>query len=99
MQNTPTVSSGLLSATTQVYTGATFLTGVQVITDGTNAATVKVYDGTSAVDKLVAQFQVVGTDLNGGRSFQHLYMSKGIYVAISGTGAQAIIDYVDKAVL
>lgn len=92
-----TKSSGVFSASQQIVTGMGYLMGMQVITDGTNPGTLKIYDGTSSADKQVAEFSVVGTSLVGGRIFQLLACPNGIYAALSGTGAKAIVDYIDKA--
>lgn len=90
------VSTGLLSSDTVVFRGKCTLTGVQIVTDGTNNAMVVIYDAMEAEGKAVAKITVVGADYYGGRTFQNLRMSNGIYVDITGTGAQVIIDYVDS---
>jgi hypothetical protein len=88
------VSSGKLSASALVTSGTTYLAAVHVITDGTNAATVTVYDNTSAAGTIVYQVTVDGANYYGGRVWTSpVKLSTGVYCAISGTGAGAFVEY------
>jgi hypothetical protein len=65
-----------------------------VNTDGTNAATVTIYDNTSAAGNILAKFVVPGTSLYGGRNWIRPVGAKiGLYAQISGTGASCIVEY------
>ena len=91
----PSVGSGEITSSAQVYTGKCFLSSVLVITDGTNAATVIVYDNTSAAGKKLGEWVVAGATQYGGRNWTFpVRATNGIYCSISGTGASAIVEYV-----
>lgn len=94
----PATSSGLITSATQVSLLSCRLQSLQVNTDGTNPATVIVYDSensTTSGKTILAKAIVPG--LQGGE-FRHfnddgIYASRGLYVTISGTGAEAIVAY------
>jgi hypothetical protein len=91
----PSVGSGELTSSAQVKTGKCFLSAVLVITDGTNAATVILYDNTSAAGKKLWEGVVAGATQYGGRNWTFpVRVETGIYCSISGTGASAIVEYV-----
>ena len=79
--------------------GEVLLTSVTVITDGTNPATVALYDkpsatGIAAGNKLWEGI-IAGADGNGGKNWTYpVRCSAGIYCTISGTGASAIVEYI-----
>lgn len=88
------ISTGVLVASTLVFTGINYIDSIQVFTDGTNAATVSVYDNTSAAGKIAAQVLVPGATLHNSVTFRiGVRMDTGIFIAISGTGASAIVTY------
>jgi hypothetical protein len=82
-----------------IHTGACLLVSVLVITDGTNAATVFLYDkpsvtGIDPANKL-AEFTVAGAAGYGGRNWVFpIACSSGIYVDVTGTGASYIVEYI-----
>ena len=79
-----------------VKTGSCVLWAVLVITDGTNAATVTIYDNTAASGDVLAKFVVAGATQYGGRNWVCPVGAKnGLYAAISGTGATCIVEYDD----
>jgi len=88
-------SSGEKSENTAIKTSSGFLGGVLVLTDGTNDATVKLYDNASAASGVVLWEAVVpATD----RAFPNMFpfpitFNNGLYLSISGTGAKAIVYY------
>lgn len=91
------ISTGEKTSSALIRTGACALCSVLVITDGTNAATVIVYDNTAASGKVVAEFVVAGATGYGGRNWIFpVAMDNGIYLAISGTGASAVVEYLDR---
>lgn len=89
-------NSGQLSSSQLVYTGYAGLTSVLVTTDGTNNATVTVYDNTSGTGTIAAgPFVVLGPTYFGGGTWENpVPCGTGIYVTISGTNAKAILNYI-----
>lgn len=89
------VSTGVLTAGgTLVFNGVSYLNSIQVFTDGTNAATVTVYDNTSAAGKIVAQAVVPGANLYV--SFPAKFAIRcdvALFVQVTGTGASGIVTY------
>lgn len=87
-------STGTLTDSGIAVQGKGALTGVLIITDGTNAATVTVYDGSASGKVLAGPFVVVGSSRFGGGTWEvPVRYDTGLYVAISGTGAKAILYY------
>jgi hypothetical protein len=87
-------SSYLLTSSTLVYTGSCALWRVKIITDGTNAATVIIYDNTSAEGNVLDQTTVPGASYYGGGNWiRPVGAAIGLYAAISGTGAKCIVEY------
>lgn len=92
----PSTSSGLKSSSAVISALPGRLTGLQVQTDGTNAATVTIYDSASAASGLVlAKFSVLGASLAGDAHLPEggIVANQGIYASISGTGATCIVTY------
>lgn len=83
-----------MSASGQAVTGACWITGLQVVTNGSNDATITVYDGTSTSGKMIGTYYVPGA-LYGDRAVWTFprRADGGIYVTVSGTGASAVIEY------
>ena len=88
-------STGVLSADTLIMTGRAILAGAQIITDGTNDATLIIYDNTAGSGTEVFKQTVTGSDdaipytlPDGG-----VRCSTGLYADISGTGAEFVIYY------
>ena len=91
----PAISTGEKTSSETVKTGNGYLTSVLVITDGTNAATVIAYDNTSAAGKKLGEWTVAGATGYGGRNWTFpVAFATALHIAISGTGASAIIEYV-----
>lgn len=90
-------SSGLLTSSTVVKAAQGFLCSVEVLTDGTNAATVTVYDSAAATTSgktVLAKTIVAGAALHDGRDCTYPVVAReGLYVVISGTGAAAIVSF------
>jgi len=88
-------STGQLTASALVNTGKGILTSVLVITDGSNPATVTIYDNTAGSGKMLAKFYVPGATGYGGRNWTvPVQYENGIYCTVSGTGASAIVEYI-----
>ena len=96
MSNSTALSSGLLAAgTTTVIARKSMLSGLTVISDGTNAATATVYDNASAASgtilaKAVANATMPTAHVDGT---SRVRADNGITVVVSGTGSGAIVYY------
>lgn len=85
-------SSDLLTADTLIWTGRGLLTGVSVLADGTNAATVVIYDGLTATGKVLAKVIVDATTTESHIDFSRPVVAEiGIFADIAGTGAEYIV--------
>ena len=89
----------ITSSAAIVANGNVLLTSVLVITDGTNAATVILYDKPSATgiaaENKLWEGTVPGASQYGGRNWTFpVKCQSGIYCAITGTGASAIVEYI-----
>ncbi len=94
MSGTSSISSGLQTADAQIYTGRGTLQALTVITDGSNDATVTLYDNTAASGTVLAKLVVDGTANTGFQSWNfHCRCLNGIYADVSGTGASYIVHY------
>jgi len=94
--NFTATSSDLKSADAAIVSRNCRLLGIQLLTDGTNAATLILYDNNSAASgKVVAKLSVAGAGLFLSPSLPNpgVECSNGIYADVSGTGAAYIIHY------
>lgn len=92
----PSTSSGLLSADVAVSDTSGRLHALTVLTDGTNAATVVLYDNASAASGTVlAKVIVAGADRMAVFSPHDagVVVNQGIFLDITGTGAEAIVHF------
>lgn len=88
------ISTGVLNADTLIFTGRNRINAITVITDGTNAATVDLYDNTSAANKIAVKAKCAGADLINHFIFENpVIMENGIYADVTGTGATFIVFY------
>jgi hypothetical protein len=88
------ISSGLLTTGgTVVYTGRRFFGGASILTDGTNAATVTVYDSTTTSGLVVCKISCAGPDRNTIMPIADpgVRMKTGLTVLVEGTNAQAVV--------
>ena len=88
------VSSGIISASQPVFSGSCKLHAAHFFTDGTVNASLVIYDGPnpSMLDtRKIYNIPVGGKE--AGQDNIDLAMQKGLYVAITGTGAYCIIEY------
>jgi len=89
-------SSGLLITDGVVIASNSQLRGVVVLTDGTNDATVIIYDSkTEASGNELFKITVSGAENIGGIVNLKVKAENGIFISISGTGAEAIVYFVD----
>lgn len=89
-------SSDLLVASGAIASGRNYVKGVKILTDGTNAATVTIYDNaTAASGKVLYKGTVSGASLAGPLDdFTHMVQAEnGLYVQLAGTGANAIVYF------
>ena len=84
---TPTcLSSGLLTEDTQLTEGRNLLHGAKALEDGE----VRIFDGEDNTGKLLL---VVGTDPTIVFSERPIRVTEGIFVEITGAGAEAIVYF------
>ena len=88
-------SSGLKSADAVITTGVNRINAITLLTDGTNAASVIVYDNTSAASGLVlAKVTAAGAQNTMHVIFENpVYAEKGLYADVTGTGAEYILYF------
>lgn len=95
MSSSTAKSSGLKSSSAVIAARPAVVKSVQAIADGTNAATITVYDNASAAS---------GTELcqiivDAGLTYEFFANDDGVeafnglYLSLSGTGAKAIVHY------
>lgn len=94
----PAKSSGSLTSDTAVATRTCVLHSVQLIGDGTNQATVTVYDNASAASGTVLAKIIIDAGLTYDKftSCYGIEAFNGLFVDVAGTGAEAIIHYTLK---
>lgn len=92
----PSQSSGRKTSDTQISTDTCYLTGVIVECDGTNAATVEIYDGTSSSGTLVFRHIYLGANTKTDPVFINvpIICNGGMFLDLTGTGAAATVLYV-----
>ncbi len=101
MQFESSKSSGHLAATKLIYSGPCFLTGVQVYSNGTNAATVTVYDASTAETIGKVMFKAIATGGATSNSFETMAWTfpveceNGIYVVLAGTTPGFVVEYIE----
>ncbi len=87
--------SGQLSVDTIISSSPCKLTSIQVLTNGTNAATVTLYDDNNAATdrEVISVIKVAaGSDYDGRYWIPARQTSYGLYADVTGTGASYIID-------
>ncbi len=78
-------------------TGAGVFAGVVINTNGSNDATIIIYDNTSAAGTKLHEQVVLAGDITGGFTpYPSIGYSTGLYLSIAGTGASAIVFYVGR---
>lgn len=87
------ISSGLLDADTQIYTGRGTLNGVLLTGDGTNDASVIIYDNTSAAGTELFKASVPSSNISQYFDLGKVRCENGIYADVSGTNAEFIVYY------
>lgn len=96
MGSPTSVSTGVLAVGTTVITnGHDFVNSLELVSDGTNAATMTVYDNTAGSGKILSILTVGATSVpavffNYSRA---LRCELGLTVVIAGTGAQGFVNH------
>ena len=91
-----TESSGILTSDGVVLDNPGILVAIVVLTDGSNNATVTIYDNASAASgKVLGKVIVLGADQMGGELKINALARNGLFLDISGTNAEALIRYID----
>jgi len=89
------ISSGEMTSSDIILTGPGAITGIKVVTDGNNDATLIVYDNTAASGTVIDETTVVAANNYGGRNVIFpIKVNNGIYAAISGANASYFIEYI-----
>jgi hypothetical protein len=97
MEMKSSITSGIKTASAIICTESALFYGVEIITDGTNAATIIVYNSQDATGPVLFKGTVPGSSNFGGSTYETpVRAGAGIYVAISGTGASCVV-YFDYA--
>ena len=87
------VSSGEQSGNTLIFTGPCAMTGLQLVTDGTNDGKVVIQDGITASGTVKCEMSVVGANHYGGRNWvAPIKFSTGIYVTGTGSNATYFVE-------
>jgi hypothetical protein len=91
----PATTSGLKSADAAILSMPGRLMGLTVLTDGTNDATVVLYDNTAASGTELAKLIVKGADLSKELVIaeEGVVCNRGIYADVTGTGAAYIVHF------
>lgn len=91
-----TESSGLKGSDAVILDNPGVLVAIIVITNESDNATAIVYDNASAASgKVLGKVVVKGADLMGGELKINALARNGLYLDISGAGAEALIRYID----
>lgn len=92
----PANTSGLKSADAVIMAMPGRLMGCLVLADGTNAATITLYDNASAASGTVLAKYVVDATLTSEAPTlpsEGIICNNGIYADVTGTGAEFIVYY------
>ncbi len=92
------VSSGVKSASAAISSVPALLVGFSVTTNGTDNATLTLYDNaSSASGTVIGQATVLGSQMNYNLAYNiPVKASNGIYLSLSGTGATALVFCVPR---
>lgn len=96
MSQGPSTSSGLKTADVAILAGPGRLRGLHVGADGTNAATVILYDNASAASGTVLAKIIVDATLTAADAViptEGIICHNGIYADVTGTGAEFIVYF------
>lgn len=90
------ISSGLESSSSIISSEPSWLAGVEIITNGTDPATVTVYDNTEDSGVILFKGTVAGASNFDSINFQNpVRADDGLYLDLSGTGATSIVYFIN----
>ena len=94
------IPSGRQTSSALVSSGQNIVSAIAIFTDGTNDATLTVYDNTAASGTIVwGPHTVKGEDLAGGPPITIPFIvDNGLYCKIEGTGAYYHVFYVEASI-
>lgn len=88
------ISTGVKNADFLIATGRNRVNAITVLTDGTNAATVELYDNTTNTGTIRAVGKCLGASLINHIIFENpVLFENGIYADVTGTGATYIVFF------
>lgn len=88
------ISTGVLSVDTLIFTGKQRVNAVSVFSDGTNLATLDLYDNTSAAGTIRVKNICLGANRINHIVFENpVIFDTGLYADVTGTGATFIVFY------
>jgi len=91
---TSSLNTGVQTSSSLTVTGRNRINAVSLFGNGTNTATLDIYDNTSAAGKIAIRVQVRTSDYQNHVIFtQPVLMENGIYNNLTGTGATYIVYY------
>lgn len=89
--------SGEQTADGIVHTGPVYITSILIITNGTDDATVILYDNTAASGTVRWEQTVAGANNYGGKDWSYpKFFAIGIYADVEGTGASYIVEKIPR---
>lgn len=92
--STTSISSGLQTADATIASGRNRINAITLITDGTNAATLLVYDNTAASGTVIAKVTAAAIQNTVHVVFEKpVKAENGLYADVTGTGAGYIVFY------
>jgi hypothetical protein len=85
------------TASALIYTGKCLIGGIIINSDGTNNATLTIYDNTEGTGNVLCTLVCKGDELNMGVMFNNAprIMSNGIYATLSVAGGGTAKYYID----
>lgn len=87
-------SSGLQTSSGIVANGRNRINAITLVTDGTNAASILIYDNTAASGTVVAKATASGAQNTVHVVFPNpVIVDNGLYAAVTGTGAAYIVYF------
>lgn len=91
----PALTSGLKTADAAILNQSGHLHSLMVIADGTNAATVVLYDNASAASGTVLAKIIVDatSTFESFTALEGIECANGIYADVTGTGAEYVVHY------
>jgi len=92
--------SGKKTSSALIYTGECILKGAFLYTDGTNDASLIIYDGTTATGKILREVHAKGADGKGpfGDTAIFVRAKTGVYGELTGTNAYFIVETISAFV-